>query len=198
MLERPKTNWLKLYFTFRSNNREYIWTVWFALFMLEMWLVMSISCIYPAISLIDTHLNVGGPPYIDHHRRGVIAVTRVVNKTVGPGGWTKWSFVHISVWLPMSCVSENLFCHPQNLTNSIQYFLWQAYADLSPGPSLRGCISNYGLSCIPFHVYLFSSWKAPRSWRWPWTLPWKSISWGNYLVAAKSRVPILLLRSNFL
>lgn len=24
-----------------------------------------------------------------------MSVTRIVNKTVGPGGWTKWSFVHI-------------------------------------------------------------------------------------------------------
>lgn len=74
----------------------YIWTVWFALFALEMWVVMGVSCVTPGIGLQDTHLNVRmGLLTLIIIGEGVIAITRIVNKTVRPGGWTKWSFVHI-------------------------------------------------------------------------------------------------------
>lgn len=88
----------QLFFAFRKHTglRSYTWTVWFAVFGFEMWGVMGISCATPGIGLQDTHLNVRmGLLTLIIIGEGVIAVTRIVNKTVRPGGWTKWSFVHI-------------------------------------------------------------------------------------------------------
>ena len=57
---------------------------------------MGTSSATPGIGLQDTHLNTRmGLLTLIIIGEGVIAVTRIVNKTVGPGGWTKWSFVHI-------------------------------------------------------------------------------------------------------
>lgn len=87
-----------MYFAFSNANqlRSRIWTVWFVLFAIEMWAVMGVSSIYPAIGFQDTHLNVRmGLLTLIIIGEGVISVTRIVNKTVRPGGWTKWSFVHI-------------------------------------------------------------------------------------------------------
>jgi low temperature requirement protein LtrA len=61
-----------------------------------MWTVMGVSCGFPEIDFRDTCLNVRmGLLTLIIIGEGVIAVTRIVNKTVRPGGWTKWSFVHI-------------------------------------------------------------------------------------------------------
>ncbi|KAK5694386.1 hypothetical protein LTS12_028650, partial [Elasticomyces elasticus] len=90
--------YLGMFFAFRKHTglQSYTWTVWFALFGLEMWAVMGISGATPGIGLQDTHLNVRmGLLTLIIIGEGVIAVTRIVNKTVRPGGWTKWSFVHI-------------------------------------------------------------------------------------------------------
>lgn len=87
-----------MYFAFSKANelRSRIWAVWFVLFAVEMWTVMGVSCISPAIGLQDTRLNVRmGLLTLIIIGEGVISVTRIVNKTVRPGGWTKWSFVHI-------------------------------------------------------------------------------------------------------
>lgn len=89
---------LQMFFAFRKHTglQSYTWTVWFAVFGLEMWAVMGISGATPGIGLQDTHLNVRmGLLTLIIIGEGVIAVTRIVNKTVRPGGWTKWSFVHI-------------------------------------------------------------------------------------------------------
>lgn len=73
-----------------------IWIVWFVLFGVEMWTVMGISCGFPEIGFQDTYLNIRmGLLTLIIIGEGVIAVTRIVNKTVRLGGWTKWSFVHI-------------------------------------------------------------------------------------------------------
>lgn len=57
---------------------------------------MRIPCSFPEIGFQETHLNVRlSLLTLIIIGEGVIAVTRIVNKTVGPGGWTKWSFVHI-------------------------------------------------------------------------------------------------------
>ena len=57
---------------------------------------MAISYATPGLGLQDTHLNVRmGLLTLIIIGEGVITVTRIVNKTVRPGGWTKWSFVHI-------------------------------------------------------------------------------------------------------
>lgn len=87
-----------MFFMFKAQLgiHPYIWTAWFALFGLEMWVVMGISCVTSGIGLQDTHLNVRmGLLTLIIIGEGVIAITRIVNKTVRPGGWTKWSFVHI-------------------------------------------------------------------------------------------------------
>ncbi|KAL4888183.1 nineteen complex-related protein 2-domain-containing protein [Aspergillus ambiguus] len=69
-------------FTNPSEVRPYIWTVWFVLFGLEMWTIMGISCFTPDIGLQDTHLNVRmGLLTLIIIGEGVIAVTRIVNKT---------------------------------------------------------------------------------------------------------------------
>jgi low temperature requirement protein LtrA len=61
-----------------------------------MWTVVATSCLTPGIGFQDTHLNVRmGLLTLIIIGEGVISVTRIVNKTVRPGGWTKWSFVHI-------------------------------------------------------------------------------------------------------
>ncbi|KAE8349378.1 nineteen complex-related protein 2-domain-containing protein [Aspergillus coremiiformis] len=132
--------YLGMFYTFgeQSGIRSYIWTVWFALFGLEMWIIMGVSCVTPGIGLQDTHLNVRmGLLTLIIIGEGVISVTRIVNRTVRPGGWTKWSFVHIL-----------------GVTTNV-YFLWQAYYDLSP----RGILGKYSQQVwaqlhFPFHVAL--------------------------------------------
>lgn len=125
-------------FGVQDGIRSYIWTVWFALFGLEMWVIMGVSCVTPGIGLQDTHLNIRmGLLTLIIIGEGVISVTRIVNRTVRPGGWTKWSFVHIL-----------------GVTTNV-YFLWQAYYDLSP----RGILGKYSQQLwaqlhFPFHVAL--------------------------------------------
>ncbi|RAL03612.1 uncharacterized protein BO80DRAFT_453263 [Aspergillus ibericus CBS 121593] len=132
--------YLLMYYAFQQQRglSPYIWTVWFALFGVEMWVVMGTSSATPGIGLQDTHLNTRmGLLTLIIIGEGVIAVTRIVNKTVGPGGWTKWSFVHIL-----------------GVTTNV-YFLWQAYFDLSP----RRILGKYSQQIwaqlhFPFHVAL--------------------------------------------
>ncbi|KAB8238477.1 uncharacterized protein BDW43DRAFT_296708 [Aspergillus alliaceus] len=132
--------YLGMFYIFREQTwiRSYIWTVWFALFGLEMWVVMGVSCVTPGIGLQDTHLNVRmGLLTLIIIGEGVISVTRIVNRTVRPGGWTKWSFVHIL-----------------GVTTNV-YFLWQAYYDLSP----TSIFDKYSQQVwaqlhFPFHVAL--------------------------------------------
>lgn len=99
----------QMYFVFRLENRTHlhIWTAWFVLFGFETWIVMAVSCVTPGIGFEETHLNVRmGLLTLIIIGEGVISVTRIVNKTVGPGGWTKWSFVHILG------VTTNVVCIP--------------------------------------------------------------------------------------
>ncbi|KAE8151086.1 nineteen complex-related protein 2-domain-containing protein [Aspergillus avenaceus] len=132
--------YLGMFYIFGGPNTicSYIWTVWFALFGLEMWIIMGVSCVTPGIGLQNTHLNVRmGLLTLIIIGEGVISVTRIVNRTVRPGGWTKWSFVHIL-----------------GVTTNV-YFLWQAYYDLSP----RGILGKYSQQVwaqlhFPFHVAL--------------------------------------------
>ncbi|PYI35041.1 hypothetical protein BP00DRAFT_412567 [Aspergillus indologenus CBS 114.80] len=129
-----------MYFAFRSQGvgGTYAWIVWFVLFAIEMWVVMWTSSVKAGIGLQDTHLNVRmGLLTLIIIGEGVIAITRIVNKTVGPGGWTKWSFAHIL-----------------GVTTSV-YFLWQAYFDLSPRRTM-GKFSQqiWAQLHFPFHVVL--------------------------------------------
>lgn len=58
--------------------------------------MISLSDMFPRIGFEDTHINVRiGLLTLIIIGEGVIAITRIVNMTVRPGGWTKWSFVHI-------------------------------------------------------------------------------------------------------
>ncbi|KAJ5157838.1 uncharacterized protein N7482_008938 [Penicillium canariense] len=83
-------------FSGEGGLRARIWAVWFVLFGLEMWTVMGLSCIFTDIGFKDTHLNMRmGLLTLIIIGEGVVAITRIVNKTVRPGGWTKWSFIHI-------------------------------------------------------------------------------------------------------
>lgn len=85
-----------LAFSGRYAHRARVWSVWFVLFGVEMWTVTGLSLIYPDIGFKNTHLNTRmGLLTLIIIGEGVIAITRIVNKTVRPGGWTKWSFVHI-------------------------------------------------------------------------------------------------------
>ncbi|RAL13567.1 uncharacterized protein BO97DRAFT_388012 [Aspergillus homomorphus CBS 101889] len=132
--------YLWMYFAFRSHGvgSTYAWTIWFIMFALEMWVVMGTSSVKSGIGLQDTHLNVRmGLLTLIIIGEGVIAITRIVNKTVGPGGWTKWSFAHIL-----------------GVTTSV-YFLWQAYFDLSPRRTM-GKLSQqiWAQLHFPFHVVL--------------------------------------------
>ncbi|OOF96356.1 hypothetical protein ASPCADRAFT_395953 [Aspergillus carbonarius ITEM 5010] len=73
-----------LYYAFQQQRglSPYIWTVWFVLFGVEMWVVMGTSSATPGIGLQDTHLNTRmGLLTLIIIGEGVIAVTRIVNKT---------------------------------------------------------------------------------------------------------------------
>ncbi|KAL5361729.1 nineteen complex-related protein 2-domain-containing protein [Aspergillus floccosus] len=73
-----------MFFVFANpvEVRPYIWTVWFVLFALEMWIITGISYFTPEIGLQNTHLNVRmGLLTLIIIGEGVIAVTRIVNKT---------------------------------------------------------------------------------------------------------------------
>ncbi|KAJ5404168.1 hypothetical protein N7509_004039 [Penicillium cosmopolitanum] len=118
--------YIGMYFAFRwaYDIRARIWTVWFVLFGVEMW--------------TETHLNVRmGLLTLIIIGEGVIAITRIVNKTVRPGGWTKWSFVHILG------VTANV------------YLLWQVYFDISPRRHLGKLSQQLWVQLhFPFHVAL--------------------------------------------
>ncbi|KAL4916708.1 nineteen complex-related protein 2-domain-containing protein [Aspergillus aurantiobrunneus] len=121
-----------------SDHRPYIWTVWFGLFWAEMWTVIATSCITPGIGFEDTHLNVRmGLLTLIIIGEGVISVTRLVNKTVRPGGWTKWSFIHIF-----------------GVTTNV-YFIWQEYFDLTPRRAMGTFAQQIWAQLhFPFHVVL--------------------------------------------
>ncbi|KAJ5660374.1 hypothetical protein N7507_006825 [Penicillium longicatenatum] len=132
--------YLAMFFAFSRGHEvpPRIWTVWFVLFGVEMWTVMGVSCGFPEIDFRDTCLNVRmGLLTLIIIGEGVIAVTRIVNKTVRPGGWTKWSFVHIL-----------------GVTTNV-YLLWQVYFDLSPRRRLgRLAQQIWAQLHFPFHVAL--------------------------------------------
>lgn len=59
-------------------------------------MVMQVSRRTPGIGFGETHLNVRmGLLTLIIIGESVISITRLVNRTVGASGWTKWSFVHI-------------------------------------------------------------------------------------------------------
>ncbi|KAJ5936202.1 hypothetical protein N7454_005500 [Penicillium verhagenii] len=154
--------YLAMFFAFSRGHHipPRIWTVWFVLFGVEMWTVMGVSCAFPEIGFQDTYLNVRmGLLTLIIIGEGVIAVTRIVNKTVRPGGWTKWSFVHILG------VTTNVVCSdPRELrlldsgmltAHLTQYLLWQVYFDLSPGRRLGKVAQQIWAQLhFPFHVAL--------------------------------------------
>ncbi|KAJ5528102.1 hypothetical protein N7513_012261 [Penicillium frequentans] len=76
--------YLAMFFAFSQGHQvpSRIWTVWFVLFGVEMWTVMGVSCSFPEIGFQDTYLNVRmGLLTLIIIGEGVIAVTRIVNKT---------------------------------------------------------------------------------------------------------------------
>ncbi|KAJ6015393.1 hypothetical protein N7540_009984 [Penicillium herquei] len=130
---------IALFFVFKRPRGipSRIWIIWFVLFGFEMWAVMGISCIWTAISFKKTHLNVRMSLLtLIIIGEGVIAVTRIVNKTVRPGGWTPWTFFHIL-----------------GVTTNV-YLLWQVYFDLSP--QQLGVLAQqiWAQLHFPFHVSL--------------------------------------------
>ncbi|KAL4752103.1 hypothetical protein BDW72DRAFT_202517 [Aspergillus terricola var. indicus] len=128
-----------MYFAFGEDSaHSYVWTVWFVLFWVEMWTVFATSCITPDIGFQDTPLNVRmGLLTLIIIGEGVISVTRLVNKTVRPGGWTKWSFVHIL-----------------GVTTNV-YFIWQEYFDLTPTRTIGTFAQQIWAQLhFPFHVAL--------------------------------------------
>ncbi|KAJ5626140.1 hypothetical protein N7510_002449 [Penicillium lagena] len=145
-----------MYFVFSNAHLFHarIWTFWFVLFGVEMWAVMGVSCISPGIEFQDTHLNVRmGLLTLIIIGEGVISVTRIVNKTVRPGGWTKWSFVHI-LGVITNVVSIQL-CWFLTITKGKQYLLWQAYFDLTARGRMKKRAQNaWAQLHFPFHVAL--------------------------------------------
>ncbi|KAJ5731438.1 uncharacterized protein N7483_005946 [Penicillium malachiteum] len=131
--------YIALFFVFKRPRGipSRIWIIWFVLFGFEMWTVMGISCIWTALSFKKTHLN-GRMSLLTLIiiGEGVIAVTRIVNKTVRPGGWTPWTFFHIL-----------------GVTTNV-YLLWQVYFDLSP--QQLGILAQqiWAQLHFPFHVSL--------------------------------------------
>ncbi|RDW81703.1 uncharacterized protein DSM5745_05260 [Aspergillus mulundensis] len=128
-----------MYFAFGEDSaHSYIWTVWFVLFWIEMWAVIATSCIAPGIGFQETPLNVRmGLLTLIIIGEGVISVTRLVNKTVRPGCWTKWSFVHIL-----------------GVTTNV-YFIWQEYFDLTPTRAMSTFAQQIWAQLhFPFHVAL--------------------------------------------
>ncbi|KAL5044911.1 hypothetical protein BDW71DRAFT_198584 [Aspergillus fruticulosus] len=128
-----------MYFAFGEDSaHSYIWTVWFVLFWIEMWTVFATSCITSDIGFQDTPLNVRmGLLTLIIIGEGVISVTRLVNKTVRPGGWTKWSFAHIL-----------------GVTTNV-YFIWQEYFDLTPTRTMGTFAQQIWAQLhFPFHVAL--------------------------------------------
>ncbi|KAJ5232490.1 hypothetical protein N7468_005446 [Penicillium chermesinum] len=127
-----------VFFAFRRVPGTHIWTVWFVLFGVEMWTVMGLSCVFPGIEFQDTHLTVRMELLtLIIIGEGVIAVTRIVNKTVRPGGWTKWSFVHIL-----------------GVTTNV-YLLWQVYFDISPRHRFGEFAQQIWAQLhFPFHIAL--------------------------------------------
>lgn len=145
-----------MYFAFNPANelRGRIWTVWFVIFGIELCTVMSVSCLFPDIGFQNTHLNVRmGLLTLIIIGEGVISITRIVNKTVRPGGWTKWSFVHILgvTTNVVSPVAPSLGAR----SHQTQYLLWQVYFDLSPRCRLgRLAQQIWAQLHFPFHVAL--------------------------------------------
>lgn len=146
-----------MYFAFlrRHEVRSYIWTVWFALFGLEMWIVMALSCLTPGIGFQDTHLNVRmGLLTLIIIGEGVISVTRIVNQTVRPGGWTKWSFVHI-LGVTTNVVSSSNLGSVHRTNQASKYFIWQAYYDIFPRKALSNLAHQLWTQLhFVFHVAL--------------------------------------------
>lgn len=72
--------WLALWLSFASEAVQVFW--------------MSIQ--NPGLGFEYTHLDVRMSLLtLIIVGEGVISVTRIVNRTVGVGGWSRWSFVHI-------------------------------------------------------------------------------------------------------
>ncbi|KAL2870025.1 uncharacterized protein BJX67DRAFT_370440 [Aspergillus lucknowensis] len=132
--------YMGLFFAFGEERsaRSCIWMVWFGLFWVEVWTVVATSYFTSGIGFQDTHLNVRmGLLTLIIIGEGVISVTRIVNKTVRPGGWTKWSFVHIL-----------------GVTTNV-YFIWQEYFDLTPRRSMSAIAQQIWAQLhFPFHVVL--------------------------------------------
>ncbi|PGG99446.1 hypothetical protein AJ79_08520 [Helicocarpus griseus UAMH5409] len=135
------TIYTALYFIFSAGDDtrgEYVWTSWFLVFAIETLFVMSVSNRFRGIGFEDTHLNVRmGLLTLIIIGEGVISITRIVNRTVGAGGWTKWSFVHIL-----------------GVTTAV-YLLWQSYFDISPRMKYGSVHQQVWTQLhFPFHVVL--------------------------------------------
>lgn len=84
-----------MYLTFKPSE-PHIWTIWFALFLIESLVIIAISNYTPGIELNDTHLTTRmGLLTLIIIGEHVISVTRIVNKMIAGGGWTFASLVHV-------------------------------------------------------------------------------------------------------
>lgn len=93
--------------------KPYVWTAWFGLFLLETIVVMGVSSYTPGIGFEDTHLNARMALLtLITIGEAAMSVTRIVDKMVGAGGWTRQSFVHI---LGVTTTVVRLSCLPSFL-----------------------------------------------------------------------------------
>lgn len=147
-----------MYFVF-GHGSQHIWMVWFALFGLEALAIMGLSAFVPGLNFAETHLNVRMALLtLIIMGEGVILLARTVNKIVGGGGWTKWSFIHILG--VTSTVVSSRFPLPAPIFHvlticTLQYLLWQSYHDISPRGKLgRLCQLIWVQLHFPLHAML--------------------------------------------
>ncbi|KAL1958051.1 hypothetical protein VTO42DRAFT_5263 [Malbranchea cinnamomea] len=130
-----------LYYILNDDGKSrgrYLWTaLWFS-FVSEVVQVFWVSLKTPGIGFENTHLDIRMSLLtLIIIGEGVISITRIVNRTVGSRGWSRWSFVHIL-----------------GVTTAV-YLLWQSYHDISP----RGYLRRVGqliwtVLHFPFHIFL--------------------------------------------
>jgi hypothetical protein len=137
VLSASSFSYTGLYFAM-SPTGPYIWTVWFGLFLLETLVVMGVSGYTPGLGFEDTHLNIRMALLtLMIIGEAAMSVTRIVNKMVGPGGWTSHSFVHIL-----------------GVTITV-YLLWQSYYDITPRVRFGKIRQQIWTQLhFPFHVML--------------------------------------------
>lgn len=79
-----------------GSSGSYIWLSWFIFFGAETFSVFYVTGHESGIRFQNTHLNIRMSLLtLIVIGEGVIGVNKIVNRTVGGGGWSIVSFIHI-------------------------------------------------------------------------------------------------------